>query len=194
MDQPELIKTLTKKLSSKKTQNYTYLVVFFLIFSFFIFFAIRPSLITAVSLSKEEGDLKKINTSYESTITKIVQVQSDLQENQDKLHLITEALPEKPGLNKILQDIQETAKKNSVQVKKLNIESITLSKSNSSGVRRAEINLEISSNFDDLSSFLKNLNNQRRIKTIKRIDIGKAAAASSSASLNTIIKITSYYL
>ncbi|GAB4219079.1 MAG: hypothetical protein Fur009_3420 [Candidatus Microgenomates bacterium] len=43
-----------KNIFTKKVQDYTYVILFLLIFSIFIIFAINPSLKTAFSLTKEK--------------------------------------------------------------------------------------------------------------------------------------------
>src|SRR3990167_863968 len=49
--------------------DYFFVIFFLLIFSVFIIFAIKPSLITAYSLKKEEIDLTKIDKVYEEKIS-----------------------------------------------------------------------------------------------------------------------------
>ena len=60
---------INKTIFSKKTKDYTFIILFLLIFSIFIFFAVKPSLTTAVSLKKEEFDLQRVDLLYEKKIT-----------------------------------------------------------------------------------------------------------------------------
>ena len=76
MDKQNLLKQLLKQINTKKAKDYTFASLFFIVLSIFVFFAIRPSLVTAFSLKKEEEELTKINTSYEAVISRIVTIQS----------------------------------------------------------------------------------------------------------------------
>ena len=55
---------LLKSIFEKKSGDNIYVIFFLLIFSIFIVFAIKPSLMTAYSLKKEEIDLTKIDQVY----------------------------------------------------------------------------------------------------------------------------------
>jgi len=76
---------ITNAIFSKKTRDYTFVALFLIVFSVFIMAAIRPSLSTATSLKKEEADLKKVDSMYESKISNINLVQSQVEANRDNL-------------------------------------------------------------------------------------------------------------
>lgn len=182
-------------ITSRKVKDYTYLIIFFLIFSFFVFFAIRPSLITAYSLTKEQQELQKINQSYEKAIIDITDLQRQLQLSQDKLDLLSESLPERPGLDKLITDIQESGERNSIVVRRIDVENISLSKNSTKSVSNVEISLAISSEFGDLNNFIKDLSNQRRIKAVKKIEIIKGEQiATVGGTLNAELTLYGYYL
>ncbi|GIW64964.1 MAG: hypothetical protein KatS3mg092_0897 [Patescibacteria group bacterium] len=77
-------KNQLKKNIFSKSQDYTYIILFLIIFSIFIFFAINPSLKTAFSLKKEKNDLEVINNIYEQKIINIANIQNQLEENREK--------------------------------------------------------------------------------------------------------------
>ena len=192
----EVIKKLVEQVVTKKTKDYTYIVIFFLIFSFFIFFAIRPSLITALSLAAEENQLNKTNASYEADIVNILSLQNALQNYQDRLYLLADSLPDKPQLNKILTDIEQNGEKNSVVITKMNFNEVALTRKQTTDLHTVEVNIQAATTYENLLSFIEDLSNQRRIKSIDKIDILKDSndVASSSKDLNVSIKILGYYL
>lgn len=195
MEKIELLRKLRTDLASKKGRDYSYLVVFFLIFSFFIFFVIRPSIVMIVSLKREEQKLIKTKEEYEKVINDIVNIQTDLQLAQDKLHLLSEALPEKPYVNKVIKDIEDGGKKNSLTIRRIGIESISLKNKPSPTLNTITINLDSISGYDSLHSFMKDLTNQRRLKLIEKIDLKKDSGnATDSANLNAIILLKGFYL
>ena len=57
-------KKILELLKQKQVQDYTFSIAFFLVFSFFVIFAIRPNLITAFSLQKELEELKLLMEKY----------------------------------------------------------------------------------------------------------------------------------
>ena len=68
-------KTLLKGILNRKDLvDYTYGILFLIISSFFLFFAIRPALTIAFSLQRESIDLKKLNAQYEENVLKIVEM------------------------------------------------------------------------------------------------------------------------
>lgn len=196
MENSDLILAIKKSLSSPRAKNYSYLIIFFLLFSFFVFFAIRPSVIMVISLKNEEQKLTLTNKNYENIIGKIVNIQSQLQSIQDKIYLLPQALPPRPEINKVLQDILENGKKNSVTIKRLNVDQISLAGKDSRSLHSVGLSMEFVATYDNMLSFLKDLANQRRLKTIEKLDLKKesTANASESANLDAIIKISTYYL
>jgi Tfp pilus assembly protein PilO len=168
--------------------------MFFIIFSIFVFFAIRPALSTAISLNKQEADLKTLDGKYELLIGQIVQIQNALQLVRDKLYLIDEALPAQPYMNIMMSDIQESAKKNNISIRKIDIHRINLVETEKNLFRSMVVNVELGSTFDDFIKFEKDLILQRRLKKFKTINIGREDVASGSATLNIKAEIEGYYL
>ena len=74
-------------LKDKKTQDYTFQFFFFVIFAVFVVVAIRPNLITAFNLQKELQDVKLNNKVAEEVIQQIVNYQSVIESERDKLLL-----------------------------------------------------------------------------------------------------------
>lgn len=191
----EVIKKLIDRVATKKTKDYTYIIIFFLIFSFFVFFAIRPSLITALSLSKQEGGLRGIDSSYEKDILSVLTIQSELQTYQNKLSLLQDALPEKPQINKLLSDLQDNSQRNSINIDKVDLNTIKLSKDNRTKLQTIEMNVQVTSSYDNFVTFLNDFSKQRRIKSVENIDIISGdSTATSSKDLKINFKIIGYYL
>jgi len=184
---------LTKIIFSKKTSDYTFSVLFLLIFSMFIIFAIRPSLTTAASLKKEEKDLLKIDALYESKIMNIALVQSQIEENRDSLFLLNEAISEHPQVNKMIEDVKNIADENSLYIKKASIADVNLLK-NQKSVDKISMIIEGSINFNDLVKFTEALKTQRRLKTVDRMIISRDLESTESSQLKVILTINGYYL
>lgn len=188
------LKHLLVSLQEPKTRDYTSTTIFFIVFSIFIFFAIRPSLSTALSLSKQEMNLKSADTKYELLIGQIVQIQSALETVRDKLYLVDEALPDQPFLNIIVHDLQNDAAKNHVDINKIAVSRISLVGTEDKVFRILSVSVELSSTFADYINFERDLTQQRRLKKVKSVDIARDELGSSSAKLIIKAEIEGYYL
>ncbi len=111
------IKELLKQFSSKKARDYGSLALFFIIFSTFIIFAIRPSLTTALTLAQKQKDLVKLDSEYESIVSSVVSNQAQLENVRDQLYLLADAMPNSPQINTLIKDIENEDK----QIRSLSI-------------------------------------------------------------------------
>lgn len=188
--------SLLKKLFAQRNRNYTYTIFFFLIFSFFIIFAIRPSLNTAFSLGKKLDDLKRIDQVYETEILKVIDIQNKLVLVRDDLGLLSESIPKSARVNKILNDLKAISEKNNLDLDTMNIGNVSLKESKSNdNLYTIELNFNLAGRFQDLMNFTKDLNDQRRLKVIKNLTINRLDALSSdSARINITSELEGYYL
>lgn len=117
---------IQKLRSNKKIQDYSLVICFFLAFSVFLWFAIRPNLITAFSLQQELTELREKDAHYEEVILSIVEFQSKLENNRDNLYLLDEALPEKPHVYKMVTDIYEVASQSGLRIERMDLQEVEL--------------------------------------------------------------------
>lgn len=188
---------INKKIFTKKTTDYTFTILFFLIFSIFIFFAIKPSLTTATSLKKEEIDLKAIDSRYENNIINIASVQSLMEEYRDQLPLLTDAISNHPQVNKMIDDITKAGELTSFAIKKASIGEVNLLDTKNKQLLTLHLTIEGASDFDTLMKFIQSLLNQRRLKTIEKMVITENQdnqQASPSGQLRVVMDIEAYYL
>ena len=184
---------VTKSIFTKKTQDYTFVVLFLLVFSVFIIFAISPSLKTAFSLKKEETDLKKVDSVYEQKIMNIAAIQNQIEESREKLPLLNQAVSQYPEVNKMVDDVKTIADKNQFVIKKANIADVNLTQSKKQ-IDRVRLIVEGKTNFGNLLSFFNDLFEQRRLKTITNLSISQDREATNSGQLQVILTIDGFYL
>ncbi|MDO8741609.1 MAG: type 4a pilus biogenesis protein PilO [Candidatus Roizmanbacteria bacterium] len=187
------LSNISKSIFVKKSSNYVFIIFFLLIFSVFIIFAIKPSLTTAFSLRKEELDLKKIDKIYEDKISNIISIQTQTEENRDNLSLFSQAIPEHPEVNKIIEDIKKIADKNSLTINKASIVDINLSSTNQE-LQDVKLIMEAGVSFDNLKQFMTDIFSQRRLKIIDNIVINHDKESSGSGDLKVVLTIDGYYL
>lgn len=189
-------KNLKKTLITKKTKDYTYGIIFFLTFSFFVFFVIRPNLVNVFSLQEELGKLRLLDTGYENVIKKIITIQTFLETNRSDLYLLDEAISSSPQINKIVYDIQASASDSGIIVHQIDINKVDLKEKG----ERTEKNILLVSmatrtSFAEANTFVSSLMSQRRLKNMKHITIDRDTKyGTESATLDIKIEIEGFYL
>lgn len=187
---------IKKQLLSKKTKDYTYGIIFFITFSFFVFFVIRPNLVNVFSLQEELGKLHLLDTGYENVIRKIIDIQTFLETNRGELYLLDQAISSTPQINKLVSDIEAAASSSGVIVHQVDINKVDLKENIKRTSRNTLlINMATRTGFDEANSFVNNLLIQRRLKTLKSISIERDSKyASGSAVLDIKIELEGFYL
>jgi Tfp pilus assembly protein PilO len=183
-------------LQRRRIKDYSFTIAFFLIFSFFVVFAIRPNLITAISLNKELDDLKIIDKNYEDTVMNIVGYQSLLERNRDQFYLLDEALPPNPQLSKLVSDLSQDASSSAVILKRVDINQVNLVKQkNTKDLSTYLITIDTAGEFSQVNTFIQTLLNQRRLKILNSTSISKdLQSASGSGSLRIQLVVQGQYL
>jgi len=187
---------IIQKLVSKKGQDYTYTIAFFIIFSFFVIFVIRPNILSVFQANLKIENLKKTNAIYEYQIQNVINAQTVLVDSRDDLQLLEEAITNKPQVNQLISDITKTTESNRVGVNKLSLVDVNLKDvSRSDQLKIITFNLGLSGSFDYFNSLLKELYNQRRLKILKNISINRIQEVSSSSGILRIdLQLEGYYL
>lgn len=189
--------TIIKSLTSGKTKDYTYLTGFFIVFSVFVLFIIRPSLSTAFALNKEGEDLRAIDEKYEKLISDIVVTQANYQMLRERMYLLNEGLPHVPQINAMLNDIRKAAGTTQFTITNMSMTSVSLVEGDRSTIKPVVVQIEGVGSYEDYLTFQSTLNNQRRLKIIKKLEILKAnteTSASISGKLQMKMQVDGYYL
>ncbi|NCO88608.1 hypothetical protein AUK04_04895 [Candidatus Roizmanbacteria bacterium CG2_30_33_16] len=187
---------LLKHLFDKKVRDYSSVVVFLIIFSFFIIFIIKPNISLVFQLDKEKNYLDQLDKNYENTIIEIVNLQSEMEKIRQNLDIIDQALPNQVGIDKVVDDLQKSASLSSVSVKKVNFGSFSLIKRTSNKeLKKIQFNIDFISNFKNASNYVNSLFKQQRLKGIRQINIDKPLnIATDSSDLNIKLVGEIFYL
>ncbi len=182
-----------KTIFNQKTQDFSFAILFFVVFSVFIIFAISPSLRTAFSLKKEESDLTKVDNLYEAKIMNIAEIQNQVEENRDDLPFLNQAISRNPEVNKMFDDVKTIADKNSFTITKANIADVNL-RQTTKKIDKLRLNIEGKTNFENLLTFMNDLFSQRRLKMVNNLSISQDKDSTSSSQLNVVLTVDGYYL
>lgn len=188
--------SIKRTLQLKKATDYSYTILFFLSFSFFTFFVIRPNIVTILSLQEEAGRLKILDAGYENVIRKIVDIQTFLETNRENLYLLDESLPSSPNLNKIVDDTQYAASGSALSLTAMTINKVDLKDvTQKTDEKSVIINIEADGTFIQTRNFISEVLNDRRLKNIRRIVLDQdTVAGSSSGNLKLLIDVEGYHL
>ncbi|OGK16075.1 hypothetical protein A2774_01750 [Candidatus Roizmanbacteria bacterium RIFCSPHIGHO2_01_FULL_39_12c] len=188
---------LIKQLSDKKTKDYTYTVAFFLLFSFFVFYVIRPNLITVFEIKTKIKKLQEIDQLYADQITKIIEVQAAFENSREDLKLLQEAISRQPEVNKVLFDVNVSTDESKLIAERIVISDINLKdKGTANKLRSFIINLNLSGNFEDTLAFIRKIYNQRRLKLIPLLELTRQTNQSTQSAelLKIKLEVEGFYL
>lgn len=181
------------QIKSKKTASYFTLTLSLLSLSFFGIFAIKPTITTAVSLTKNIQDLKKLNLQYEDKIGNLIRAQTEYEKIRSDLPLLDTAIPANASFVKLVKAVERFANTENITVSQFQIETVPVSTlSSSSKMYSFGFNLSASGKYSSLTSFISHLLNWKRIVTISSLDFGKEVG-SPGANLRLTLKGSAYY-
>lgn len=185
-----------KGLFTEKGKDYTYAIIFFLIFSFFTFFVIRPNILTVFEANLKIENLKKNNASYEAQIQNIINAQSVLVDARDQLVFLDEAITKKPEVNELIRGVTNILDKNKLTIDKINLVDVNIKDvSRTNELKTIVFDFGLTGQFEDISKLIKDLYDQRRLNLLRNIDIERRTeAASVSGELKINFQLEGYYL
>lgn len=188
--------TIIAKLFTKKGKDYSYAIAFFLVFSFFLLFVIRPNVLSVFQANLKIENLKKTNAIYEYQIQNVINTQTVLVDARNDLQLLDEAVTSKPQVSQIIGDITKTVERNNLVISKLSLVDVNLKDvSRSDQFKPLTFDLGLTGNFDDYFKLMKDFYNQRRTKLLKNIIVSRTQEESSpSGTLQIELQLEGYYL
>lgn len=206
---------ILSKVLNKKVQDYSFLVFFFLIFAVFVFFAIRPNLLTAFRLQSELEELRFQDQQYERIILNIVEYQTILEQTRDSFYLLEEAIPQSPEIYAMVNEIRKAASDSGIIIRNLKVSQVVLKDDGTQGNKNGsndapkkrtagtqgeenksyKVEFDIESNMTETKNLLARTFNQRRLKLIKKMAMSSSQqVATTSAVFRVTLEVEGYYL
>jgi Tfp pilus assembly protein PilO len=195
---------LTPTLKKPKTQASTAAVFSFLAISLFALYAIRPTAQTIIYLRKEIEDKTVVNKQMEDKITALIEAQNTYESIQDKLSLISDALPQNPDAVLLARQLHRIATYSQASISAIQVPSLPLISQEASagaklaptksGVGEFPITVVIAGDYANLKSFLNGILSLRRIASIDTISIKQEGTKVLGVStLQLSIRVRGYY-
>lgn len=186
-------KQITPLIKSGKTASYFTLTISLFTLSFFGIFAIRPTLITAISLMKQVSDLKQLYIDYENKIGSLLRAQAEYAQIRDDIPLIDRALPTSSSFSKLAKTIEKFAARENFVINQFQIDPVPVSNPPVSGkLYEYGFALVGTGTYPSISAFLNHLVNWRRVVNLKSLDFTQVGG-SESATIRLSVKASTYY-
>jgi len=151
----------------KKVRVYTEIVLSFLTTAFFLFFAVKPTLITITGLVKEIKDKRMVAQKLEEKINNLNIAQREYFAIQEDLYLVDQALPKDSQISTLVKQLEVLTIKNNVSLEGIQYSSVMLvGGPKREETEKIEFKLSVKGSYQDLRNFLLSLNKLRRILII----------------------------
>ncbi|MGB9707672.1 MAG: type 4a pilus biogenesis protein PilO [Microgenomates group bacterium] len=148
----------------KKARVYTEIVLSILTTAFFLFFAIKPTLVTIAGLVKEIKDKRLVTQKLEEKINSLNAAQKEYFSVQGDLYLVDQALPEDSQIASFVRQLEALAFRAGVSVGAIQYSPVSLKGgSNESKPLEVDFKIVLQGNYQNLKNFLLSLNNFRRV-------------------------------
>jgi len=151
-----------------------------LLITFFIIFAIKPTVVTIVELLAEIKGREELNQQLEKKITQIVTAQTLYNQIYDRLYLLDQALPDNPDFAYFSQNLEGNRLKSDLTLSTLDYSSIVLTqkkaaKATAESEKSQEVSFitDLDGYYPNLKTFLENIFSQRRIIYISNLEISQ---------------------
>jgi len=147
----------------KRVRVYTEIALTILVINFFVFFAIKPTLITITGLLKETSDKKMVVTKLDKKISDLVTARNKYTAIEADLPLLDEALPSEPNVTMLVKQLEVLTRENGVEINSLQVQGVVLkSKENLANEDFLVFNLAVGGSYENLKGFLNGTRRLRR--------------------------------
>lgn len=119
-------KFITPLIRSKKAQASGILILSLLTASFFLAFAIRPTVITIIKLNKEIEDRRMVEKKLTEKINTLTRLSQTYSRIENKLDIVQKTLPSRPNVEDLLLILETTAFQNQVTILSLRLRPTTI--------------------------------------------------------------------
>lgn len=154
---------------TKKGRVYTGIILSLITINFFIFFAIKPTLVTIVQLVRQVKDQKELAIDMDKKIKALGNAQSQYLEVEGQLYLIDEALPKTPNLTVLIKELEALAFKSQVAVIGSRINQVPISGQGEPQENKQSVDFSFTAvgDYARLKDFMSSLSDLRRVITIE---------------------------
>ena len=175
---------------TKKTRVYTGIILSLLTVTFFVIFAIKPTLTTITQLVKQTKDQKLVVSELEKKIVSLSQAQNEYLAVESDLYLVDQALPQEPEAPLLIKQLETLAYQSGVNISRLRLSEVNLKKTDTPKTEKQSLSFNFTAfgNYANLKNFLSSLSSLRRIIIVESFSFQKSTGEKAGLSLNLMAK------
>lgn len=151
----------------------------------FVIFAIKPTFITIADLIVKIDNQQKTSDALDLKIKNLGIAQTTLNQQQNNIKLLDDAIPSGPSYPAYIRQVEGAIQKEGVTEDNLTSKNIDLLGTSASGSASFTLTTNVSGNYQNILSFIKDIENLRRPSILDKITF-------TANSLN-VINETPYY-
>jgi len=158
----------------RRVRVYTEIVLTLLTTSFFLFFAVKPTLVTIAALIKEIKDKRMVAQKLGEKINSLSTAQNEYFAIEKDLYLIDQALPKDSQISLLVRQLEFLAFAHGVSLERVQYSTLKLKgKPEKEGFQEIEFKMALTGGYRNLKNFLGSLNNFRRIIYVEGFNFKK---------------------
>jgi hypothetical protein len=186
-------KRMLPLVENTKSASYFTITLTLLSLSFFGLFAIRPTIITVVSLYKSVEDLKKINIEYENKIGSLVRGQAEYEKIRKQIPLIQSAVPLTSSFHKLTSQLEDFTVRSDISINQLQVDGVAVSKQNPTDkLQKYNFSMITIGSYQNTYTYLQHLLNWKRLVSVNSLEFINEGSTTSGL-LRVTIKGNAYY-
>jgi len=179
----------------KKARTYTGVVFSIFTVIFFLYFAIKPTLVTITGLFKEIQDQRQVAEKLQDKINSLNQAQMEYSLIENDLYLVDQALPTDPQVSSLVKEIEALARQSGVSLEGFRVDKTQLKGESSLGTTsQINLNINVNGEYKNLKDFLNSLSSLRRVILVKSFSFKSAKTESQTLTLGLGLAADAHYL
>lgn len=190
-------------LAKEEVKAYTMAVLSLFAVSFFTLFAIKPTLVTFFSLTRQIEDYQQLDQKLEDKINMLLKAQEEYQKHKNSLALVEQAVPPDAQFTALIKKMEGLSEEHETSLDSLKVEGFDFiaskegegeekSKTEAEGPLSFNFLFIVSGDFDKTESFIKKLMNVKRIVALKNLKMSATKDSDRAISLDSQAK--AFYL
>jgi Tfp pilus assembly protein PilO len=185
----------------KKVKTYSGSILTLLTISFFIFFAITPTLKTITRLYRETNDKQEVLQKLEDKVDSLTTAERQLVVIAPDLNLVNQALPKDSEIILLSKQIEALGRRVGQSYQGINYNSVLLKGTTSTTQNMIDFDLSLKGDYNGLVNYLTTLNQLNRIILVDSFSLSKEVlnnqeglSPEQSNQLILAIKAKAYFL
>lgn len=180
-----LFEYIEKQRQVTKNRKIFELSITFSLISFFLFFAVQPTLFTISALIGDIRSKEILSTKAKVKIDQIITAQDNFASIQEKYFLVEEALPSRQNYIGAMDLVDSTSSQNGIALDKINF--------TQSAKNYFSTQISTSSSFASTISLIENLTHARRLLDISQITFSQDKETQSQGKINFVLPINIFF-